>query len=292
MPLCDAGDQAAGLWRMARPSSPRVIAVTSGKGGVGKTHVAVNLAVALAQAGRSVLLLDADLGLANVDVLLGLTPRATLAQVLDGSLDLQDVLLDGPAGLKVVPAASGESQLANLSLREQGGLIGAFSLLPFLPEVIVVDTGAGIGHAVTTFCQAAGEVVVVACDEPASITDTYALMKVLSRERGVKRFQLLCNRVRNDVQGRRVHSTLQAVCDRFLDTSLGYLGIVPDDPMVSRAAKAQRAVVEAFPGSPAGLALKNLAARADTWATGSASTGGLGFYPERAPGARLFAAVQ
>lgn len=290
--LCEVQDQAAGLWRMTRPADTRVITVASGKGGVGKTHVAVNLAVALAQGGRSVLLLDADLGLANVDVLLGLQPRATLAQVLDGSLDLQDVLLDGPAGLKIVPAASGVSQLANLGVQAQGGLIGAFSMLPFVPEVIVVDAGAGIGHAVTSFCQAAGEVVVVACDEPASITDAYALMKVLSRERGVKRFHLLCNRVRNDQHGRRVHGTLQTVCDRFLDISLGYLGIVPDDPMVARAARMQRAVVEAFPGSPAGLALKKLAAGADTWARGNRPAGGLGFYLDRSAGAPALAAAQ
>ncbi|MEQ8485068.1 MAG: MinD/ParA family protein [Pseudomonadales bacterium] len=278
--------QAAGLRRLAGGAPTRVITVTSGKGGVGKTSVAVNLAVSLARRGQSVLLLDADLGLANVDVLLGLQPRATLAQVLDGSLSLEDVMVEGPAGLQVVPAASGVSAMANLGVREQGGLIAAFSELPMAPDVVVVDTASGIGHAVTSFCQAAHELVVVACDDPASITDAYALIKVLSRERGVRRFRLLGNRLRDDAHGRRLHKALQVVCDRFLDVSLDYLGFVPEDRMMGRAARSQRALVDVFPASPAALALKKLTRLADNGMSRPAVSGGLGFFVDRAVAAR------
>jgi flagellar biosynthesis protein FlhG len=277
----DIAGQLAGLARLRRPGATRVITVSGGKGGVGKTSVAVNLAVALARAGRSTLLLDADLGLANVDVLLGLAPRATLAQVLDGTLDLQDVLLDGPAGLQIIPAASGVSRLANLGQREQGGLLAAFSQLPNAPEVVVIDTGPGIGNAVSTFCQIADDVLLVACDEPASITDAYALMKVLSRERGVRRFQLLGNRLRDDAHGRRLHRALQVVCDRFLDVSLGYTGFVPEDSAMQRAARAQRALVDAFPGCPAALALKKLTALADKGDKEPVLSGGLRLFADR-----------
>lgn len=276
-----ASGQAAGLRRLARRDATRIIAVTGGKGGVGKTSVAVNLAVALAGDGRDVMLLDGDLGLANVDVLLGLQPRANLSHVLDGALALEDVLIEGPAGLQIVPAASGVSRLAELGAREHGGLLGAFSQLPGAPEVIVIDTAPGIGRAVAGFCQAAHDVVVVACDEPASMTDAYALMKVLSRERGVRRFRMLANRVKDDAHGRRLHRALQTVCDRFLDVSFSYLGSVPEDPQVRRAARAQRALVDAFPGSPAALALKKLTRLADNPVMEPAAVGGLAFFPER-----------
>jgi len=255
--------------------------VTSGKGGVGKTHVAINLAIALSQRGRSVLLLDADLGLANVDVMLGLNPTINLAHVIEGAVDLNDVLLDGPCGIKIVPASSGVSRLADLSAQEQGGLIAAFSSLPWNPEFMVVDTATGIDRTVARFCQAAHEVIVVLCDEPASLTDAYALVKVLSREQRVRRFQVLCNRVRNEQHGRALFGTLLAVCDRFLDISLGYFGSIPDDDAILRSTQRQRAVVEAFPSSAAGRAFKDLALRADRWIGGHHSSGGLAFFLDR-----------
>lgn len=273
--------QADGLRAIARARGVRVIAVTSGKGGVGKTQVAVNLSIALAQRGRSTMLLDADLGLANVDVLLGLRPEASLEQVIAGELNLEDILLDGPAGLKILPGCSGISRLANLSPREQGGLVGAFSSLPLDVEVMVVDTATGIDHSVLGFCAAASEVVVVLCDEPASMTDAYALVKLMSRERGVQRFQILCNRVRSRLHGQALFRKFLAVCDRFLDVSLTHFGNLPEDQVFAQAAQVQRAVIEAYPSSAAGAALKELAVRADKFHVPRSPGGGPTFFVER-----------
>ena len=273
--------QANGLRGIASTRGVPVIAVASGKGGVGKTQIAVNLAVALARRGRSTLLLDADLGLANVDVLLGLRPAASLEQVIAGELDLEDVLVDGPAGLKIVPGGSGITRLANLSLWEHAGLVGAFSSLPLAVDVMVVDIATGIDDGVLGFCGAASEVIVVLCDEPASMTDAYALVKLLSRERGIKRFQVLCNRVRSRPHGQDLFRKFLAVCDRFLDVSLAHFGNVPEDPVFVQAAHVQRAVVESYPSSAAGAALKDLAVRADKFSVPRSPAGGPTFFVER-----------
>jgi flagellar biosynthesis protein FlhG len=279
--MLSSEDQAAGLRALASASQVKVIAVASGKGGVGKTHVAVNLAVELARQGRSTMLLDADLGLANADVLLGLTPSATLEQVLAGDLLLEDVVMDGPAGLKIVPAASGVSRLASLGEREQLGLINAFSSLPLNIEVLVVDTAPGIGSAVLGFCGAAHEVVIVVCDEPASITDAYATMKVAARERGIERFNVLCNRVRNAAHGRALFEKLRGVCDRFLDVALVHAGSVPEDPALHWAVRLRKAVVESFPSSPSAVAFKELAGRADKWTVQASAAARPVFFLER-----------
>lgn len=286
-----AHDQAAGLRAMLRPKPVQVIAVTSGKGGVGKTNVAVNLGVALAVAGRRTLLLDADLGLANVDVLLGLQPTATLAQVLAGELELEDILLEGPAGLKILPSASGVSALAELGAPAQGGLIAAFSGLPMDLDVLVIDTATGIHGNVTGFCQAAHEVLVVVCDEPGSLTDGYALIKVLSRERGVRCFNIVCNNVTDPEHGERLFRTLARACDRFLDVGLRYCGAVPEDRALRRAVRRQQAVVECYPGSPSALALKKLARLADTWNVPASADGRPVFFLERQLGWRAGAAA-
>lgn len=281
MSTLEVMNQPSGLRRFTPGAGTRVVAVASGKGGVGKTHLAVNLSLAWAQAGRSVLLVDGDLGLANVDVLLGLKPVATLAQVMRGELELRDVLLRGPAGLAVVPAASGSAELAEVSRAEHSGLIDAVSALPHAPELLVIDAAPGIGASVTGFCQAADEIVVVVSDEPAALADAYALIKVLHRERGVQRFHLVCNRVRSESHGRSVHAAVVAVCERFLDVSLGYLGAVPDDPKLRQAAYRRCAVVDAFPSSPASLAFKRLAVAADKSFRSDAPSGQPCFFRER-----------
>lgn len=224
----------------------QVIAVTGGKGGVGKTNVSVNLSLALAELGRRVMLLDADLGLANVDVLLGLTPKRTLADVIEGRCELRDVMLQGPGGVRIVPAASGTQSMVHLAPAQHAGLIQAFSEIGDNLDVLVIDTAAGIGESVVSFVRAAQEVLLVVCDEPTSITDAYALIKLLNRDYGMNRFRVLANMAQSPQEGRNLFAKLTKVTDRFLDVALQYVGAVPYDECVRKAVQKQRAVYEAF----------------------------------------------
>jgi len=277
-------DQADGLRRMSAPRPVQVIAVASGKGGVGKTNVSVNLSVALAQGGRSVMLMDADLGLANVDVLLGLQPRANLSHVLKGDLGLDEILVEGPAGITIVPAASGVARMAGLDPAEHVGIIRAFSELSRPVDVLIVDTAAGLHDSVLSFCRAVQEVLVVVCDEPASITDAYALIKVLSRDHGINRMRVVANMVRGPDEGRQLFAKLVAVCDRFLDVTLDYAGAIPHDEYLRKAVQRQKAVTEAYPSSPAARAFKELARKADTWPIPAGGSGRIEFFVERLVG--------
>jgi len=259
----------------------RVIAVTGGKGGVGKTNVSVNLAAALAAAGRRVVLLDGDLGLANVDVFLGLSPRHTLAHVLAGERTLDEILVEAPQGFHVVPSASGLAHLANLDAAAHLALVQAFSSLATRLDVLIVDTAAGIAHGVTQFSQAAQHVLVVICDEPASLTDAYALVKVLSRQHGVSRFRVVANMARAPGAGHDLFRRFERVTGKFLDVVLDFAGEIPDDEHVRKAIRGQRPVIEAYPASPAALAFKKLAAQADKWPVPAGPRGNLEFFVER-----------
>jgi len=259
----------------------QVIVVTGGKGGTGKTSVAVNLSTALAQMGRSTMLLDGDLGLANVDVLLGLTPRYTLEHVLRGERTLEEVILHTSSGVRVVPASSGVTRMAALTRAEQSGIMQAFSALPGPLHVLVVDTAAGIADNVLQFCQAAQQVLLVLRDEPTSLTDTYALIKVLSRERGVRQFRVLTNLSRQSEQGSLAFRRLQRVTDRYLDVVLDHVGDIPEDPSLQKSVQAQRPVLEVFPSSPASRAFKKLARVVNQWPVAAGPSGGLEFFMER-----------
>jgi flagellar biosynthesis protein FlhG len=263
------------------PGPVRVIAVASGKGGVGKTSVSVNLAMSLQNAGQRTLLLDTDLGLANVDVMLGLSPRFTLSDVFAGRCELADTIIEGPAGLLVVPAASGKRHMTELTPAQHVGLVHAFSQLDTALDVMVVDNAAGISDSVLTFCQAAQDVIVVVCDEPASVTDAYALIKVLSRERGVTRVQVLANQVGHPSEGRQLFEKLERVTSKFLDVTLNYLGAIPRDEWLRRAIQRQEAVVDAFPAAPASMAFREIAKRAGQWQTPAGPRGHVEFFMER-----------
>ncbi|HEU4775111.1 MAG TPA: MinD/ParA family protein [Lysobacter sp.] len=266
----------------AAPVAPvRVIAVASGKGGVGKTSVSVNLAMAMVNAGQRTLLLDTDLGLANVDVMLGLSPRFTLADVFAGRCELRDTLLEGPGGLWVVPAASGKRHMTELLPQQHVGLVHAFSQLDLPIDTMVVDNAAGIADGVLTFCQAAQDVIVVVCDEPASVTDAYALIKVLNRDRGVSRIQVLANQVQDAAEGRQLFGKLERVASRFLDVTLNYLGAIPRDEWLRRAIQRQESVIEAFPSSPSAIAFRDIARRAGQWQSPQGPSGHVEFYMER-----------
>ncbi len=274
-------DQAAGLRRMANPGPVQVIAVTGGKGGVGKTNVSVNLAVAMAGMGKNVMLLDADLGLANIDIVLGLHPDKDLSHVLNGECSLDEVVIEGPAGIQVVPGASGVQQMAELSEAEHAGLIRAFSDVAGDLDVLIVDTAAGISDTVVSFSRAAQELVVVVCDEPASITDAYAMIKLLNREYGVDRFRVLANMTRSAQEGRDLYNKMCKVTDRYLDVMLSYMGSIPFDENVRKAVKVQKPVLQAFPRSRVAQIFKNLAKKADNWPVPDGASGHLQFFVER-----------
>ena len=259
----------------------QVIAVTGGKGGVGKTNVSVNLALALADLGRRVMLMDADLGLANIDVLLGLSAKKTLADVITGECDLRDVRIKGPGGIRIVPAASGAQMMVQLSAAQHAGLIQAFSDISDNLDVLVVDTAAGIGDSVVSFVRAAQEVIVVVCDEPTSITSAYALIKLLNRDFGMNRFRILANMTHSPQEGRNLFAKLTKVTDRFLNVALQYAGAVPYDECVRKAVQKQRAVYEAFPRSKSALAFKAIAQKVDAWPLPASPRGHLEFFVER-----------
>jgi flagellar biosynthesis protein FlhG len=259
----------------------RVIAVTSGKGGVGKTSVSVNLGVGLAAMGKDVLLMDADLGLANVDVMLGLRPRFNLSHVVSGERPLDEVVVDGPEGLKIVPASSGIHSMASLEPAEHAGVIRAFSELNFPLDVLLIDTAAGISDSVIAYTKAAQEVIVVLCDEPASITDAYALIKLLSRDYGLHRFRVITNMVSSIQNGKELYRKILQVTDRYLDVALDFMGVIPNDEYLRKAVQRQKAVIDAFPRCKSSLAFKKLAQKADSWPMPASAGGRLEFFVER-----------
>lgn len=274
-------DQASGL-RQLRPTQPvRVIAVTSGKGGVGKTSVSVNLAVATAMSGKKVMLLDGDLGLANVDVMLGLQPSHNLSHVLAGKATLEDTLLEGPAGLLVVPASSGKQHMAELSQVQHAGLVQAFSELHRPLDTLIVDTAAGISDSVITFSQASQQVIVVVTNDPTSLTDAYALIKVLNREKAIGRVQVLTNMVASPSEAKEIYESLRRVAEKFLDVTLSFMGSVPNDEWLKRAVRRQRAVVDAYPNSPSARAFRDLANKVGSWSLPPGARGNLEFFVER-----------
>lgn len=259
----------------------QVLAVTGGKGGVGKSNVSVNMAVALAEQGKRVVLLDADLGLANIDVLLGVSSGRNIGDVLSGEAELRDILVPGPGGIRIIPASSGTQRMANLGEQEHAGIIGAFSELGDDMDVLIVDTAAGISRTVTSFVRAAQETLMVVTDEPTSVTDAYALIKVLNRDCKMDRFRVLANMVRTPNEGQALFNKLSKVTDRFLDVTLQYVGSVPMDESVRKAVQRQKAVIEAYPRSKAAIAYRSLAQKVATWPLPTTPRGNLEFFVER-----------
>lgn len=259
----------------------QVIAISGGKGGVGKTNVSINLAVSLAEIGRKVMVLDGDLGLANIDVVLGLHPKYDLSHVLRGEKDLDEIIVEGPHGIRLVPGASGIQHMAELSPAEHAGIISAFSDSGADIDTLIVDTAAGISDTVISFTRAAQEVIVVVCDEPASITDAYAIIKLLNKEYGSSRFRILANMVRTPQEGRDLYNKMCAVTDRYLDVMLSFMGAVPYDENLKKAVKSQKPVVTAFPRSKAAQAFKNLARKVESWPLPQGANGQMQFFVER-----------
>lgn len=273
-------DQASGLRNMTN-NQIKVIAVTGGKGGVGKTNITLNMAASLAQQGKRVLVLDADLGLANVDVLLGIRVTKNLSHVLSGECTLDEVIVTGPSGVMIIPATSGTQSMVELTPVEHAGLIQAFSTLQTPIEFLLIDTAAGISDMVVSFAQAAQDIVMVVCDEPTSITDAYALIKLLSQKHGAFKFKIVANMVTSLKEGHNLFVKLTRVTDRFLDVSLELVSCVPFDTNVRKAVRKQKLVIEACPKAPASIAIKMLANRAVNWPIPQQAGGHLEFFIEK-----------
>lgn len=247
---------------MTMDRHPRVICVTSGKGGVGKTNVVINLAFHLAKKDKKVLVLDADLSLANVDVLLGLTPRFNLHHVFQGEKSLAEVLVSGPGGMSILPASSGILELSELNEDQKLFFLAEMEALNKKIDILLIDTAAGINNNVIYFVLAATERIILLSPEPTSLTDAYALIKVLSTRYNVKKVRILVNEARSEREAMAVFKQLAGVTDRFLDSlSMDYLGYIPHDEQLPQAVRRQRLVTELYPNTKSSLSFARLSER-------------------------------
>lgn len=259
--------------------APQVISVTSGKGGVGKTNVSVNLACLLARMGKRVVLLDADLGLANVDVLLGLAPEKNLFHLFEEGVGLAEVLHDTPYGFRILPAASGVAEMLELDTGQKLDLLEALDELEDSIDFLIVDTGAGISENVLYFNLAVQERLLVLTPEPTSLTDAYALIKVLKAEHGVERFRVVVNMAKTPAAAKEVYSKLHNACDQFLSgISLDLTGVVPLDPGVRTAVINQKPFCVSDPDGFAATALTKVAQRITTWKGTAQLDGNIKFF--------------
>lgn len=242
-----------------RPKRPRMIAITSGKGGVGKTNIVANLGFTLSRFGQKVLILDADLGLGNLDILLGLTPEYNLSHLIRGEKKLSEIVVSGPGNLKILPASSGIQEVTSLSPEERYLVFSQLEAFIQDFDIMLIDTAAGISSNVLYFNINADEIIVVATPEPTAITDAYALMKVLSVKYGTDRFKLVINAVANDHEADEVYRQLNLVADRFLNVKIDYYGGIMMDENLKKGVRQQRVVSEL---SPLTKASRNFAALA------------------------------
>jgi flagellar biosynthesis protein FlhG len=239
----------------------KVIAVTSGKGGVGKTNFTVNLSLALADLGKNVLIIDADLGLANVEFVLGCSPTHSLFNLLDGGCKLSDVITNGPRGIKFLSGGSGIHQMANLSEAHLNKIVSQIVMFDEWADIILIDTGAGLHRNVLNFVMAADEVIIVTTPEPTAIADAYAMMKAYSTHCGKAPLRLVVNRVTEDEEGQLVVAKLVNVSSRFLSLDIDNLGFVYEDRNVVKAVKSQIPVLLAHPDTIAARCFEHIAQR-------------------------------
>ena len=231
------------------PVPTRVFSVTSGKGGVGKTAVVANIALLLARKGKQVLILDADLGLANIDVVFGLAPGKNLNHFFSGGCELDSLLVEGPEGIHILPAGSGVQQFTHLTAEQKMRLLEGLDTLHTDYDFVLIDTEAGISENVTYFNTAAQEILMVTTPEPTAITDAYALMKLLSTKYHKKHFNLVVNFIKDEEEALDVYRKLTMVANHYLDISIDYLGSIARDPRMIKAIRKQQILVQLYPDS-------------------------------------------
>lgn len=264
--------------RRSRKASTRVLAITSGKGGVGKTNIVANLGYAFSALEKKVLILDADMGLGNLDVLLGIAPRYNLSHVFSGELELEEVIEDGPGGLLILPASSGIQELTQLSADQKMLILSELDCLVENIDILLIDTAAGISSNVMDFNVSAHEIIVVVSPEPTSITDAYALMKVLSMRYSEKCCKLLVNMVSTEQEGLEVYRQLELVTHRFLDIEIEYLGAILFDDKITKGIKRQKLISELYPGSKASRCFVDLAKKISGSTPASRPKGNTNFF--------------
>lgn len=273
-------DQAANLRRLVLESDAKkqkktkTIAITSGKGGVGKTSVAVSLSIALARGGSSVTLLDADLGLANINVILGIIPKYNLYHVIKGQKKLKDIVIEVPEGIKIIAGASGFHQLANLDPKQRNEFIGAVAELDS-DDYMVVDTGAGVSQNVLSFVIAADEIIVVTTPEPTAITDAYGIIKSIAAQSPDKIIKIIVNRVQSVAEGNRVAQRVINIAGQFLNIKVENLGFIFDDIYVPKSVRNQKPFIVSYPKSKASACVSIIADRISNKSTGAGRGSGL-----------------
>lgn len=282
-------DQAEQLRKLVKKqerqqTAARVITVTSGKGGVGKTSIAVNLALQIQRLGKRVVILDADFGLANIEVMLGIRPQYNLADLMFRGKALPEIITRGPEDIGFISGGSGIQELARMTKEQVMYLTQKLVELDAMADVILVDTGAGIADNVLEFVTASSEVVLVATPEPTSITDAYALLKALNRRAGFSRehtsIKMISNRVGSEAEGKNLYEKMSIVVDKFLNIQPEFLGIIPQDDAISKAVMVQKPITIAYPNAPAAKAMQAIAAQLCTGTEAEAKKGITGLFSD------------
>ncbi|MBM7623502.1 MinD/ParA family protein [Sporohalobacter salinus] len=256
----------------------RIYAITSGKGGVGKTNFAVNLSLALQAKDKKVGIIDADLGMANIDVVLGIAPKYNLGHVIKGKKKIEEVIIKGPQNLEVISGVSGAEELANLTDYQLQNLINSWTALENRYDIILIDTGAGVSKAVIDFILAADEITVISTPEPTAVTDAYGLIKIIANQQHTSKINLVINQVENDKEGKRVSNRITNAVNEFLDIQLNVLGTIPKDKKVIKAVKRQHPFFLEFPNSKASKAIKKIRNKLLDIKEESTATGVRGFF--------------